>query len=65
MAVRRSFQYGFWVQYRMSQHQMQLHVKLHRLQVIISCTLFMLVLVLHCSNALYVEPAKLLYTRPS
>ena len=31
--VRRSFQCGLWVRYRMSPHQMQLHFKLHRLQV--------------------------------
>jgi vacuolar protein sorting-associated protein 13A/C len=31
--IRRSFEHGIWIQYRVSPHQMQLHLKLHRLQV--------------------------------
>jgi hypothetical protein len=32
-AIRRSFENGVWVQYRVSPHQMQIHVKVHRIQV--------------------------------
>ena len=31
--IRRSFQHGLWVRYRMSAHQTQLHFKVHQLQV--------------------------------
>lgn len=31
--VRRSFEYGIWLQHRTSKHQTQLHLKIHRLQV--------------------------------
>jgi vacuolar protein sorting-associated protein 13A/C len=31
--IRRSFHYGFWVRYRVSAHQTQLHLRVHRLQL--------------------------------
>ena len=41
-AVQRSFQYGLWLRYRMSPHQMQLHFKIHRLQVLsLTCQLYL------------------------
>ena len=33
VVIRRSFQYGIWLQHRTSAHQTQLHMMLHRLQV--------------------------------
>ena len=39
--IRRSFHYGIWLQHRMSAHQTQLHMRLHRLQVSVSATFFL------------------------
>ncbi|KAK2175851.1 hypothetical protein NP493_702g01003 [Ridgeia piscesae] len=32
-SIRRSFEDGIWLQYRVSPHQLQLHTKIHRLQI--------------------------------
>jgi len=39
VVIRRSFRYGIWLQHRTSAHQTQLHLMLHRLQVLLTLPL--------------------------
>lgn len=38
--LRRNFREGFWLQYRYSEHQTQIHAKLHYIQVLLIILLF-------------------------